>query len=134
MAGEIYALSAALDEAFVLRYDLEELYRQHIPLTLYTDSKQSFDVVTRSTHPTEKRLLIDIAGLRESYDRREISGLGLVTTENNMADAMTKVKCGAALDCLLKTGVDATPVAQWVVRQPAGPSGPTTGEGGSVNL
>eukprot|EP00168_Porphyra_purpurea_P020863 TRINITY_DN895_c0_g1_i6.p1 TRINITY_DN895_c0_g1~~TRINITY_DN895_c0_g1_i6.p1 ORF type:complete len:1091 (+),score=259.84 TRINITY_DN895_c0_g1_i6:1132-4404(+) len=133
MAGEVYALTAAMDEAFVLRYDLETLYRRHIPLTIYTDSKQSFDVITRSTHPTEKRLLIDIAGLRESYTRREISSLGLVATEHNIADGMTKLKCGSALDCLLKTGIDATPVVQWIVRPAVGPPCPTTGEGGSVN-
>lgn len=134
VAGEVYALSAALDEAIVLRYDLEKLYRQHIPLTIYTDSKQAFDVITRPTHPTEKRLLIDIAGLRESYARREISSLGLVATEHNVADGMTKLRCGGALDCLLKTGIDTTPVAQWVVRPAVGPLRPTTGGGGSVNL
>lgn len=130
MAGEFYALTAALDEAFVLRYDLEMLHRRHIPLTIYTDSRQAFDVVTRATHLSEKRPLIDISGLRESYNRREISNLALVTTENNIGDAMTKVKCGDALDCFLKTGIDATPVAQWVVRPPVGPPGPTTGDGG----
>lgn len=43
-----------------------------------------------------------------------------------MADAMTKLRCGSALDCLLRTGVDATPVAQWVVRSPEDPPCPTT--------
>eukprot|EP00170_Pyropia_yezoensis_P006154 contig_25038_g6173 len=127
MVGEIYALSAALDEAFIVRNDLEGLYRRHIPLSLFTDSKQVFDVITRATHPTEKRLLIDVAGLRESYKRREVSNLGLVTTENNMADAMTKLKCGSALDCLLKTGIETTPVAQWVIRPAVDPPCPTTG-------
>lgn len=127
MAAEVYALAAAMDEAFTLRYDLEMLYRRRVPLNLFTDSKQAFDVITRATHPTEKRLMIDIAALRESYNRHEISYLGLVTTENNMADAMTKLKCGSALDCLLRTGVDATPVAQWVVRPSVDPPCPTTG-------
>lgn len=127
MAGEMYALTAALDEAFIVRYDLEELYHRHIPLSLFTDSKQAFDVITCATHPTEKRLLIGVAGLRESYNRREVSNLGLVTTENNMADAMTKLKCGSALDCLIKTGIDNTPVAQWVIRPAIEPPCPTTG-------
>lgn len=126
MAAEVYALAAAMDEAFTLRYDLEMLYRRHVPLNLFTDSKQVFDVITRATHPTEKRLMIDVAALRESYNRHEISYLGLISTENNVADAMTKLRCGSALDCLLRTGVDATPVAQWVVRSPVDPPCPTT--------
>lgn len=66
MAGEVYAFTAALDEAFTIRYDLEQLYGQLIPLALYTDSKQLFDVVTRASHPTEKRLMIDVAAAREA--------------------------------------------------------------------
>lgn len=129
MAGDVYALSAVLDDAFVLRYDLETLCRRHIPLTIYTDSQQAFDVVTRSSHPTKKRLLIDISGLWESYTRREISSLGLFTTEENIADGMNKLKCGAALNCLLKPGVDATPVVQWIGRHAVDP--PVSDHGGT---
>lgn len=130
MAGEIYALTAALDEAFIVRYDLVELYCRHVPLSLLTDSKQAFDVITGTTHPTEKRLLIDVAGLRESDIRREVSNQRLVTTESNMADAMTKLKCGSALDSLLKTGIDTTLAAQWVIRPAVEPPCPTTGSRG----
>lgn len=130
MAGEVCALFAALDEAFIIRHDLEALYQQRIPLNIFTDSKQALDVITRATDPTEKRLLIDIAGLRESYNRQEISNLGLVATEDNMADAMTKLRCGGALDRLLSTGIDSTPVVQWVIRPPKVRPCPTTGGGG----
>ena len=116
MAGEVYAFGAAFDEAYMLRHDLERLYDCYIPLTILTDSKQLFDVVTRGSHPTEKRLLIDIAAAREAYNRREISNVGLVTSDNNMADSLTKVKPSGALGLLLATGVDRTPVEQWVIR------------------
>lgn len=131
MAGEVYAFTAALDEAFTIRYDLEELYRQRIPLLMLTDSKQLFDVVTRTSHPTEKRLLIDIAAAREAYNRQDLSNVGLVTSEDNMADGLTKTKPCAALDRLLYTGVDCTPVQQWIVRPTKSSPCPTT-EGGGV--
>lgn len=37
MAVEVYAFSEAFDEAFIIRYDLERLYGQHIPLNILTD-------------------------------------------------------------------------------------------------
>lgn len=47
-----------------------------------------------------------------------------------MADGLTKTKSCAALDRLLYTGVDATPVQQWIIRPAPGPPCPTTGPGG----
>lgn len=66
MAGEVDALTAAFDCAFIIKHDLEVIYGQRIPITLMTDSKQIFDVITKATHTTEKRLMIDIAARREA--------------------------------------------------------------------
>jgi len=126
MAGEVYAFSAAFDEAYTIRYDLEELYGCHIPISIFTDSKQLFDVVTKASHPTEKRLLVDIAAARQAYNRFDISNVGLIASCDNIADALTKVRGCGALDSLLRTGIDNTPVAQWVIRPPAVPPCPTT--------
>lgn len=65
-AGDVYAFANAFDEAFVLKYDLEKIYGQHIPLITLTDSKQLFDVISRASHPTEKRLMIYTAAAREA--------------------------------------------------------------------
>lgn len=127
MAGEVYAFSAAFDEAFVIRYDLERLYSRHIPLIMFTDSKQLFDVVTKASHPTEKRLMVDIAAARQAYNRQDISSVGLIASEHNLSDAMTKPRCGPALDTFLRTGVVHTPVVQWVNRSPVGPRSLATG-------
>ena len=126
MAGDVYFFGAAFDEAYMLRHDLEQLYGCHIPLTILSDSKQLFDVVTRGSHPTEKRLLIDVAAAREACNRREISNVGLVTSDNNIADSLTKVKPSGALELLLATGVDRTPVEQWVIQPGTASPCPTT--------
>lgn len=132
MAGDAFALTAALDEAFTLRYDLDILYGQHIPLSIFTDSKQLFDVVTRASHPTEKRLLIDIAAAREAYNRMDISNVCLVKSEDNMSDGLTKVKPFAAQDRFLRTGIDSTPVEQSVILTGVGSPVADHGKGGSV--
>lgn len=131
MAGEVFAFTAALDEAFTLRFGLEQLYGCHIPLTLFTDSKQLFDVVTRASHPTEKRLLIDVAAVREAYNRQDLSNVALVASKHNMADGLTKPKPCDALERFLTTGIGTTPVEQWIIRAPADSlPRPTTGPGG----
>jgi len=127
MAGEVYAFTAAFDEAFIIRYDLERLYGRHIPINIFTDSKQLFDVVTKGSLPTEKRLMVDVAAARQACTRHDISNVGLIASNSNMADSLLQAhRCGA-LNELLRTGVDRTPVVQWVIRPPTHPPCPTTG-------
>lgn len=44
----------------------------NLPLRLYTDSLSLFANLTTLNSTSEKRLLIDLSMLRESYERREI--------------------------------------------------------------
>ncbi len=64
MAGEIYAFCAAFGHAYIVKHDLERIFCCQISLSMFTDSKQKFDVITRASHTTQKRLLIDIAPIR----------------------------------------------------------------------
>lgn len=96
---------------------------------MHTDSKQQFDVVTRGSHPTEKRLMIDIAAARQAYKRHDLAKVALATSEHNVADGLTKPRTCTALDYMLKAGVDSTPLEQWVTRTGLCPPRPTTGPG-----
>jgi len=116
MAGEAHMFADAFDAAFIIRHDLERLYLQHLPLVMLTDSKQIFDVITRASHTAEKRLMIDVAVAREAYNRYEISSVGLVKTEHNIANGLNKPGRCPALDTILRTGKDNNPVQQWVTR------------------
>ncbi len=121
MAGEVYAFADAFDTAFILKHDLERIYHQHLPLVMLTDSKQMFDVITRASHTTEKRLMIDVAAAREAYNRHEISNVGLVQSEHNIADGLTKPGQCAAMSAMMKTAKDVNPVQQWITRTDASP-------------
>ena len=70
MAGELFAFLAAFDHAFVIRLNLESVLEQPIRQMMFTDSKQLFDVTTKSSHTTEKRFMIEVTTAREAYDRR----------------------------------------------------------------
>ena len=59
--------------------------------------------MTKLGTTVEKRLIIDIIGLRQSYERREISEVRWIDGTYNLADAITKEKPGQALRHLIET-------------------------------
>ena len=116
MASEVFAFSAAFDQAFVIRHDIQLIMGTPIPVMMFTDSKQLFDVITRASHTTAKRLMIEIMAAREAYNRYEISNLGLVSGKSNPADGLTKSGVSIQFNNLLYRGNDNTHVLQWIYR------------------
>jgi hypothetical protein len=51
----------------------------------------------------EKRLMINIIAIRESYKRREISKIRWITGDSNPADTMTKATPNSCLQALVST-------------------------------
>jgi hypothetical protein len=117
LGGEVLAFADAFDYAFTLRHDLEHMLGRSIPLSMLTDSKSLFDVISKSSTTLERRLMIDIAVSREAYNTQELSDIGLVRSEYNPADAFTKAGNCRILDNILRTGRLDHPVVQWVIRQ-----------------
>lgn len=112
--GDVHAISEAFDAAFMLRHDLEDFHGSKIPLHMFNDSHQLFDVMTKVSSTSERRLMIDVAALRESYNSFEIDQLVLLRGKMNIADALTKATPNCRLDTLLSTSLDDTVVEQWV--------------------
>lgn len=48
MAGEVYSFSTAFYNEFVMNHDLDSLYRHTVPVMMFTDSNQMFDVIMRA--------------------------------------------------------------------------------------
>ena len=112
----MYAFSDGFDAAYMIRHDLQVLFHRNIPLKMFTDSKQLFDVITKSSSTTERRLMIDVAAVREAYHSFEISEVGLVRGSTNMADAFTNPSANKALKDFMATQLDNTPIVQWNLR------------------
>ena len=132
LGSEIYAFADGFDFAFCLKKDMENILGRRIPMQILTDSKCLFDVVTRSSSFREKRLMIDIAVVKDAYEKEEISQIGHVCSGNNPADAFTKVGNCDALISILDSGTLDLEVNQWVVRNGQVDShlvGPQTGGG-----
>jgi hypothetical protein len=116
LGGELYAFADAFDFAFTLKHDLQVMLCQIIPLTILTDSKSLFDVITKSSSTFERRLMIDITAVRSAYNDQELSIVGLVRTKYNPADAFTKLGSREALNTIIQTRICNLPIDQWVIR------------------
>lgn len=84
---------------------------------MLTDSLSLFDVVTKATVTTEKRLMIDIQVVKDSYHRNEIEHISFIRSEYNPADALTKVRPNSILESIFSSSRLIPTVEQWIQRQ-----------------
>jgi hypothetical protein len=116
LAAELYAMAHGFDVAAAMKESLTYTFDRQLPLKTYTDSRSLFDALVTLNNTAEKRLLIDLQLLRQAYERREITEVCWIPTEQNPADAMTKGRPTPALDKLLmRNRVELNPTA-WVDR------------------
>jgi hypothetical protein len=114
LAAETLAMSMAFDLAFGIRKSLVDILKVKIDLVIFTDNKGIFDTITKRTSVTEKRVMIELAVLREAYEKGEISNMGFILSKNNPADALTKNHPSEHLLRLMSEGTIEHPVEQWL--------------------
>jgi hypothetical protein len=105
LASELYGMVGGFDNAIAisttLRRIMISLDMPPPPVILCTDSKSLYDCLVRLGTTAEKRLMIDIMSLRESYEQREISEVRWINGKDNPADACTKSSPNRALESLV---------------------------------
>ncbi len=69
---ELYDMSHDFDVESMLKTILTKMLDVLISLILVTNSKFLYDCLVRLETTVEKRLMIDVMTLRQSYERREI--------------------------------------------------------------
>ena len=78
LASELYALSLGLDVAATIKSTLDQMFpgtvQGKIPLTMCIDSRSLYECLVKLGTTQEKNLMIDLLCLRQSYERREITG------------------------------------------------------------
>lgn len=116
LASELYGMVAGLDNGIAMGSTLDGMLGRHIPLILCTDSFSLYDCLMRLGSTAEKRLMIDIMAMRESYERREIQEIRWIDGNCNPADAMTKDKPCNALRQLVETNQLTITTNAWVER------------------
>ena len=92
------------DTGVAVKTTADEIIWRRVPLILCTDSFSLYECLVKLGTTQEKRLMIDVLSLRQSYERREISEVKWIdksddsdSTDSNPADALTKGKASPAL-------------------------------------
>ena len=88
----------------------------NLPLLLCTDSKSLYECLVKLGTTHEKRLMVDIMCLRQSYERHEITEVIWIDGDSNPADVMTKSRpCQALRDLIDSNRIDLRAMG-WVER------------------
>ena len=90
-----------------------------IPLTMCIDSRSLYECLVKLGTTQEKRLMIDLLCLWQSYERRDITEILWIKGDKNPADAMTKDKGCDALQKLIDTNRMKLNLEGWVERTSA---------------
>ena len=120
LASEIYGMVAGVDMGIVinstLRQITDELKLPQIETVVCTDSFSLYECLVKLGTTKEKRLMIDIMSLRESYEERELYEIRWINGKDNPADAMTKANPNKTLETLIDTNSITIRVEGWVKR------------------
>ena len=123
LASETYGMVSGVDIAIAILTTLkmitERLGLPSIPLVVCTDSYSLYECLVKLGTTSEKRLMIDIMALRQSYERREIAEIRWINGEDNPADALTKVTPNRALERFIDSNILSIRV-EGSVQRPAG--------------
>ncbi|KAI0993907.1 hypothetical protein K3495_g14277 [Podosphaera aphanis] len=127
LASELYALTNGLDIGVVVKSSVNKILSakfphnadkkfSSMPLIICTDSKSLYDCLVKLGTTKEKRLMVDIMAIRESYERREISEIVWISGNKNPADSLTKEKPSNALNKFIRTNTLDIEALGWVER------------------
>ena len=118
MASELYAIVHGFDVPAALKSTIEKILQieNSLPLIICTDSKSVYDCLVKLETLKEKRLMIDLMCLRQSYERRKITEIKWIDGKSNPADAMTKASPCGALTKLIDTNTIEISTNGWVER------------------
>jgi hypothetical protein len=107
LASELYSMVAGVDTAISLSITFARICQQlgiaNFPVVVYIDSFSLYECLVKLGTTKEKRLMIDIMALRQSYERRELAEIRWIEGDSNPADAMTKATPNRALELMVST-------------------------------
>ncbi|KAF1937111.1 hypothetical protein EJ02DRAFT_459012 [Clathrospora elynae] len=120
LASKIYGMVNGFDIgiaiATTLRMITERLGIAAVPLVICTDSYSLYECLVKLGTTKEKRLMIDIMALRQSYERREITEIRWINGKDNPADAFTKASPNRALERFIDSNELTVRIEGWVQR------------------
>jgi hypothetical protein len=120
LASEIYGMVRDVDMSFAINSTISMIMKQlrlpTIPIIVGTDSYSLYECLVKLGTTQEKRFMIDIMALRQSYERRKLFEIRWINGQDNPADAMTKANPNRALETFVDTNSLRVRIERWVKR------------------
>lgn len=120
LASELFGMSAGADMAIAINTTITNIVKQigvsELPLVMCTDSMSLYELLVKLGTTKEKRLMIDVMGLREAYERRVLTEIRHIDGKGNPADAFTKDKPNTALQRFIDSNEIVVGMKGWVTR------------------
>ena len=110
-------MTNGFDIGALLKATIDKILQIDVPLILCTDSKSLYECLVKLGTTQEKRLMIDVLCLRQSYERREITEVKWIDGNSNPADTMTKSKASTALSKLIDSNTIKLKPVGWIKRK-----------------
>jgi len=121
LASEIYGMVSGVDMSIVIKTTLDKITEQlnlpQVQIIVCTDSYSLYECLVKLGTTKEKRLMIDIMALRQSYERRELTEVRWINGQDNLADAMTKANPNQMLTKFLDINESIVRLEGWVKRE-----------------
>ncbi len=114
LAIELFAMIHDFDVDSILKAILTKMLNILISLILVIDSKSLYDCLVRLKITVEKRLIMKVIILRQSYVKREITEIKWIHESNNSVDSMTKSKSFSALKTIIDINRINLNTIEWV--------------------
>jgi hypothetical protein len=118
LAAELYAMINDFDVEAIIKSIIERMLHISLSLILLTNFKSLFDCLIKLDTIAEKRLMIDLMCLRQSYEMREIAEIRWIDGDSNPADAIMKSKSCNVLNSLIDTNSLNLKITEWIERWP----------------
>jgi hypothetical protein len=114
---ELYAMTHEFDADSVIKSIIQRILNIFFLLMiLLTDSRSLYDCLVKLDITSEKRLMIDLMCLRQSYERRKITKIRWIDEDTNSIDAMTKINSCQTLTKLIDINIIDLRTTVWVKR------------------
>ena len=102
-SAEVISSAGLFYDAVAIRKQPEFMLRLPIPVHILSDLKSLFDMISKGSSTSEKRLILDIYMQPDNHIALEINNIGFEGIPHNLANGLTKLKFQAGLYQLLLT-------------------------------
>lgn len=106
LAAESLSLQEGIEESMYLQSLMMELINIKIPISAYIDNKSTIDAIKSTKLVDDRRLIIDIAAIKEEIREKSVEEIIWVPDKQQLANCLTKKGASnLSLLCVLHNGI-----------------------------